>query len=125
MGRSYLQNVMVFVWSSQVPVITALEQRMLSLLKRRADELMERRRQDVRDQAEELAPSMAVSQYLGPCSRLSKIERACCVHLHYALFNLLGRTALFGISQTVFDYNVKMSAALIIYSHLEPFKVQK
>lgn len=98
---------------------------MLSLLKRRADELMERRRQDVRDQAEELAPSMAVSQYLGPCSRLSKIERACCVHLHYALFNLLGRTALFGISQTVFDYNVKMSAALIIYSHLEPFKVQK
>jgi len=50
-----------------VPVIAALEQRVLSLLKRRADELMERRRQDVRDQAEELAPSMATSQYLGPC----------------------------------------------------------
>lgn len=43
---------------------------MLSLLKRRADELMERRRQDVRDQAEELAPSMAVSQYLGPWARV-------------------------------------------------------
>lgn len=43
---------------------------MLSLLKRRADELMERRRQDVRDQAEELAPSMAASQYLGPWARV-------------------------------------------------------
>jgi hypothetical protein len=49
-----------------MPVIAALEQRVLSLLKRRADELMERRRQDVRDQAEELAPSMATSQYLAP-----------------------------------------------------------
>ena len=53
-----------------MPVIAALEQRVLSLLKRRADELMERRRQDVRDQAEELAPSMATSQYLGPWARL-------------------------------------------------------
>jgi hypothetical protein len=53
-----------------VPVIAALEQRILSLLKRRADELMERRRQDVRDQAEELAPSMTTSQYLGPWAGL-------------------------------------------------------
>lgn len=53
-----------------MPVIAALEQRILSLLKRRADELMERRRQDVRDQAEELAPSMATSQYQGPWAEL-------------------------------------------------------
>jgi hypothetical protein len=51
---------------------------MLSLLKRRADELMERRRQDVRDQAEELAPSMAVSQYLGPWARVgTKLYEEC------------------------------------------------
>jgi hypothetical protein len=51
---------------------------MLSLLKRRADELMERRRQDVRDQAEELAPSMAVSQYLGPWARVgTKLYKGC------------------------------------------------
>jgi hypothetical protein len=67
-----------FVCPSQVPVIAALEQRMLSLLKRRADELMERRRQDVRDQAEELAPSMAVSQYLGPWARVgTKLYEGC------------------------------------------------
>lgn len=62
--------IVAFVCPSQVPVIAAVEQRVLSLLKRRADELMERRRQDVRDQAEELAPSMATSQYLGPWAGL-------------------------------------------------------
>jgi hypothetical protein len=51
---------------------------MLSLLKRRADELMERRRQDVRDQAEELAPAMAGSQYLGPWARVgTELYKGC------------------------------------------------
>lgn len=57
--RGYVTDL-VECLDEKVPVIATLEQRMLSLLKRRADELMERRRQDVRDQAEELAPSMAV-----------------------------------------------------------------
>ncbi|XP_069680870.1 PAX3- and PAX7-binding protein 1 [Periplaneta americana] len=56
--RGYVTDL-VECLDEKVPVIAALEQRMLSLLKRRADELVERRRQDVRDQAEELAPTMA------------------------------------------------------------------
>lgn len=40
---------------SQVPVITAMEHKALDLLSRRAERWMERRRQDVRDQAEEVA----------------------------------------------------------------------
>lgn len=48
--------------SPQVPVIAGLEQKALELMSRRAERLMERRRQDVRDQAEEVA--MQASQYL-------------------------------------------------------------
>lgn len=47
----------------QVPVITNLEQKALELLSKRADGLMERRRQDVRDQAEEVAMQASKSSF--------------------------------------------------------------
>ncbi|KAK7871921.1 hypothetical protein R5R35_009725 [Gryllus longicercus] len=53
--RGYVTDL-VECLDEKLPVISALEQRLLSLLKRRAEQLTERRRQDVRDQAEELSP---------------------------------------------------------------------
>lgn len=41
----------------QVVILTSMEQRLLSLYRKRATELISRRRQDMRDQAEELAPT--------------------------------------------------------------------
>nr|CAD7423431.1 unnamed protein product [Timema monikensis] len=59
--RGYVTDL-VECLDEKVAVIHALEQRMLALLKKRSDDLMERRRQDVRDQSEELSPLS--SQYL-------------------------------------------------------------
>nr|CAD7392034.1 unnamed protein product [Timema cristinae] len=53
--RGYVTDL-VECLDEKVAVIHALEQRMLALLKKRSDDLMERRRQDVRDQSEELSP---------------------------------------------------------------------
>ncbi|XP_066999451.2 PAX3- and PAX7-binding protein 1 isoform X2 [Anabrus simplex] len=53
--RGYVTDL-VECLDEKMPVIANLEQRLLGLLKRRANELIERRRQDVRDQAEEFSP---------------------------------------------------------------------
>ncbi|XP_063225614.1 PAX3- and PAX7-binding protein 1 [Bacillus rossius redtenbacheri] len=52
--RGYVTDL-VECLDEKVPIITNLEQRMLALFKKHADELLERRRQDVQDQAEELS----------------------------------------------------------------------
>lgn len=52
--RGYVTDL-VECLDEKVPVIAGLEQKALELLNRRAERLMERRRQDVRDQAEEVA----------------------------------------------------------------------
>lgn len=41
----------------QIPVLVALEQRALTLVERQASGLITRRRQDVKDQAEEMSPA--------------------------------------------------------------------
>ena len=52
---------MLFILNLQVPLIEGLESRMNSLLKQRADRLIERRQKDVQDQAENFAAAQTGS----------------------------------------------------------------
>jgi len=51
----------------QMPILLSLEKRVITLLSRRAEDLVERRRQDVRDQADE----QAMSKSNVACARFS------------------------------------------------------
>lgn len=50
------------IFHFQVPLIDQLELRMHATLKQRSEQLIERRRQDIKDQSEELSP--VSSQYV-------------------------------------------------------------
>lgn len=41
----------------QIPIIHSLEQRLINMYQKKANELISRRRQDVKDQMEELTPT--------------------------------------------------------------------
>uniref|UniRef100_A0A8D8U288 PAX3- and PAX7-binding protein 1 n=1 Tax=Cacopsylla melanoneura TaxID=428564 RepID=A0A8D8U288_9HEMI len=51
--------------SQQIPVLVGLEQRILALVERQAAGLIARRRQDVKDQAEEMSPANLSNKILG------------------------------------------------------------
>lgn len=47
----------IFSLYAQIPLIVSLEQRLVTMYQKKATELINRRRQDVKDQMEELTPS--------------------------------------------------------------------
>ncbi len=57
---SYFKPIVMAMYLFQVPIIEDLEKRMLTLMKTRRERLAERRRQDVKDQKEEVDVTLSI-----------------------------------------------------------------